>query len=109
MNASVYLAGGGALQNLGTNLIQMVTGWAPGALEAVCGMIVVVTCIRRFSIKAGIGALLGFVLVLSIFQDRDNLAQMFTNQIQTSSTTSSSTAPNGLGLLPVTRLSGSGR
>ncbi len=108
MNPSLYVAGGGALQNLGTNLIQMVTGWAPGALAAVCAIIVVVTCIRRFSLKAGIGAMLAFVLVLAIFQDRDNLAEMFTNQIQSSSSTSSTT-PNGMGMVPVARLSGTGR
>ena len=111
MNPTTNLAsGGGALQNLGTNLIQMVTGWAPGALEAVCLIIVVVTIIKRFSLKAGIGALLAFVLCLSIFQDRYNIAAMFTSQIQSASSTSSgSTAPNGLGLVPVARITGAGR
>jgi hypothetical protein len=93
MHASVHLAGG-ALQNLGNNLIAMFTGWAPGALEAAGAIIVVVTMVRRFSLKAGIGALIAFVLVLAIFQDRNNIASMFTNQIQTASTT------NGLGALP---------
>jgi phosphotransferase system glucose/maltose/N-acetylglucosamine-specific IIC component len=108
MNSSVHLAGGGALQNLGTNLIQMFTGWAPGALEAACGIIVVVTVVRRFSIKAGIGAVLGFVLVLALFQDRDNIAQMFTNQIQSAATTSSTT-PNGMGIVRVVSVPGAGR
>lgn len=109
MSSSVHLAGG-ALQNLGNNLIQMFTGWAPGFLEAAGAIIVVVTIIRRFSLKAGIGALLAFVLMLSIFQDRDNLSAMFTSQIQSFSNSSSSTGtPNGMGLMPVARQAGSRR
>ncbi|MEZ0092498.1 hypothetical protein [Streptacidiphilus sp. EB129] len=77
----------GALQGLGNHFIGMFAGWALPSLEAAGGLIVVVTMVRRFSLKAGIGAALALVLMLGIYQSRAQLASMFTNEVQTASTT----------------------
>ena len=105
MNGMILAAGGATLQNLGDNLIGMFAGWALPALTAVGGLIVVVTMIRRFSLKAGIGAVLAFVVCLGIYNSRSDLATMFKNQLQSASTTSSGAAQHSL-LLPLDRPGG---
>ena len=80
MIEQLYTAG--ALQNLGTNVIGMFTGWAKPALEAVVGMVVVVKIVQRFSIKAGIGVALAAVICLGIYNDRDQLGTVVTNELQ---------------------------
>jgi hypothetical protein len=76
----------GALENLGNHFIGMFAGWAGPSLTAAGGLIVVVTMIRRFSLKAGIGAALAFVAVLGIYQSRTQLASMFSNEVQSATT-----------------------
>jgi hypothetical protein len=76
----VYTAG--ALGNLGTNVIGMFAGWAKPALEAIVGLVIVVKIVQRFSIKAGIGVALAAVICLGIYQDRDNLGSVVTNELQ---------------------------
>ena len=86
MSRTIHLAAGTTLQNLGDNIIGMLAGWALPSLTAVGGLIVVVTMVRRFSLKAGIGAVLAFVVCLGIYNSRDDLATMFKNQVQSAST-----------------------
>jgi hypothetical protein len=76
----VYMAG--ALQNLGNNVIGMFAGWAKPALEAIVGLVIVVKIVQRFSIKAGIGVALAAVICLGIYQDRDSLGSVVTNELQ---------------------------
>ena len=83
---SRHLVMAGALENLGNHFIGMFAGWALPALTAAGGLIVVSTMIRRFSLKAGIGAALAFALVLGIYQSRAQLASMFTSEVQSAST-----------------------
>lgn len=86
MSRTLLAAAGPSLQNLGDNIIGMFAGWAGPSLTAVGGLIVVVTMIRRFSLKAGIGAALAFVVCLGIYGSRSDLATMFRNQVESSST-----------------------
>jgi hypothetical protein len=72
----------GALQNLGNNVIGMFAGWAKPALEAIVGLVVVVKIVQRFSIKAGIGVALAAVVCLGIYNDRDQLGNIVTNELQ---------------------------
>ncbi|SEM75031.1 hypothetical protein [Streptacidiphilus jiangxiensis] len=76
----LYMAG--ALQNLGNNVIGMFAGWAKPALEAIVGLVVVVKIVQRFSIKAGIGVALAAVVCLGIYNDRDQLGTIVTNELQ---------------------------
>jgi hypothetical protein len=76
----LYMAG--ALQNLGNNVIGMFAGWAKPALEAIVGLVVVVKIVQRFSIKAGIGVALAAVVCLGIYNDRDQLGNIVTNELQ---------------------------
>ncbi|WP_042370604.1 hypothetical protein [Streptacidiphilus neutrinimicus] len=76
----LYMAG--ALQNLGNNVIGVLAGWAKPALEAIVGLVIVVKIIQRFSIKAGIGVALAAVVCLGIYNDRDNLGSVVTNELQ---------------------------
>ncbi|MFC5906381.1 hypothetical protein [Streptacidiphilus monticola] len=82
----------GSLQNLGDHFIGMLAGWAQPALYALGAVIVVVTMIRRFSLKAGIGAVLALALIIGIYKSRDSLGAMFSNEIQ-SAANGAATAP----------------
>ena len=87
MSRTLLAAAGPSLQNLGDNVIGMLAGWALPSLTAVGGLIVVVTMIRRFSLKAGVGAALLFAVCLGIYRSQNDLATMFHNTVQSSSTT----------------------
>ncbi|MEY9968350.1 hypothetical protein ABIA33_006434 [Streptacidiphilus sp. MAP12-16] len=87
---SVQLAG--PLQDLGNHFISMLTGWAAPCLLVVGAIIVIVTMIRRFSLKAGIGALLALIVCLGMYQSRDRLATMFSNEVNS--------VPGGAAYLP---------
>ena len=86
MSRTLLAAAGPSLQNLGDNIIGMFAGWAGPSLTAVGGLIVVVTMVRRFSLKAGVGAALLFAVCLGIYSSRNDLATMFHNQVTSSST-----------------------
>ncbi|MCT9093511.1 hypothetical protein N4G70_32280 [Streptomyces sp. ASQP_92] len=77
---SVVLAG--KLDDLGNSWIDMFTNWGTRGLKAALIVIVVVYMVQRFSIKAGIGALLLMAIALGIYSSRDDLAAIFTDQIK---------------------------
>ncbi|MFC7308986.1 hypothetical protein ACFQVC_32865 [Streptomyces monticola] len=79
MNRSVLA---GELDDLGTSLIDMLKDWGTKGLVAALIVIVVVETIRRFSIKAGIAALLLMVIALGIYNAREDLAGMFEDEIK---------------------------
>jgi hypothetical protein len=49
--------------------------------------VIVVKIVQRFSIKAGIGVALAAVICLGIYQDRDNLGSVVTNELQSDTRT----------------------
>ncbi|MCC3655863.1 hypothetical protein LIX60_31260 [Streptomyces sp. S07_1.15] len=71
----------GDLDRLGDSLIGTVGDWADSGLQAALLVIVVITVIRRVSLKAGIGALLGMVIALGLYNSRDSLAKIFEDEI----------------------------
>ncbi|OIJ88173.1 hypothetical protein BIV25_37365 [Streptomyces sp. MUSC 14] len=82
MNAvhSVILAG--QLNDLGNSWITMFRDWATKGLQAGLVCLVVVIMIQRFSLKAGIGALLLMVIALGLYNSRNDLASMFENEVK---------------------------
>ncbi|MFF3864016.1 hypothetical protein [Streptomyces sp. NPDC002209] len=74
-----YLAG--KFAEMGDSFIGTLARWGDGGLKAILIAVVVVTVARQFSMKAGIGALLALVIALGIYNSRDSLAAMFSDEI----------------------------
>ncbi|MGW1527926.1 hypothetical protein [Streptomyces sp. NPDC002159] len=77
---SVILAG--QLDDLGNSWITMFQGWATKGLQAGLIILVVVIMVQRFSLKAGIGALLLMIIALGLYNSRDSLANMFEDEVK---------------------------
>ncbi|MFD6297607.1 hypothetical protein ACFWFU_22615 [Streptomyces sp. NPDC060235] len=71
----------GQLNDLGDSWITMFQNWADKGLQAGLVCIVVVVMIQRFSIKAGIAALLALVVALGLYNSRNDLAKMFEDEV----------------------------
>jgi hypothetical protein len=77
---SLMLAG--QLNDLGNSWINMFKEWATKGLQAGLVCLVVVIMIQKFSLKAGIGALLLMVITLGLYNARNDLANMFTDEVK---------------------------
>ncbi len=77
---SVMLAG--ELHDLGDSWISMVKDWATKGLQAGLAVLVVVIMVQRFSLKAGIGALLLMVIALGLYNSRNDLARMVEDEVK---------------------------
>jgi hypothetical protein len=77
---SVVLAGD--LSDLGDSWITMFGKWATKGLQTGLVCLVVVIMIQRFSLKAGIGALLLMVIALGLYNSRNDLANMFEDEVK---------------------------
>ncbi|MFE0547430.1 hypothetical protein [Streptomyces sp. NPDC059489] len=77
---SLVLAG--QLNDLGNSWITMFRDWATKGLQAGLVVLVVVIMIQRFSLKAGIGALLLMVIALGLYNARNDLATMVTDEVK---------------------------
>ncbi|MFI1401172.1 hypothetical protein [Streptomyces sp. NPDC020681] len=82
MNTVHSLVLAGELEEFGDSWIAMFGGWATKGLQAALITIVVVVMVQRFSLKAGIGALLLMVIALGIYRSRNDLAAMFVDQVK---------------------------
>ncbi|GGJ56471.1 hypothetical protein GCM10010121_078870 [Streptomyces brasiliensis] len=71
----------GQLNDLGDSWITMFKDWATKGLQAGLVVLVVVIMIQKFSLKAGIGALLLMVIALGLYNARNDLANMFTDEV----------------------------
>ncbi len=80
MNRGVLLAG--KLDNLGDSWIDMFGEWAAKGLQAGLLVLVVVIMIQKFSLKAGIGALILMVIALGLYNSRNSLADMFEDEVK---------------------------
>ncbi|MGW0601733.1 hypothetical protein ACWD11_32030 [Streptomyces sp. NPDC002776] len=76
---SVVLAG--RLDDLGDSWISMFEGWATKGLQAGLLVLVVIIMIQKFSIKAGIGALLLMIIALGLYNSRQDLSEMFEDEV----------------------------
>jgi hypothetical protein len=72
----------GQLNDLGDSWINMFKDWATKGLQAGLICLVVVIMIQKFSLKAGIGALLLMIIALGLYNSRDSLADMFTDEVK---------------------------
>ncbi|MGW2650896.1 hypothetical protein ACWC2T_39950 [Streptomyces sp. NPDC001393] len=82
MNTVHSLVLAGQLNDLGNSWINMFKDWATKGLQAGLICLVVVIMIQRFSLKAGIGALLLMVIALGLYNSRNDLANMFTDEVK---------------------------
>jgi hypothetical protein len=72
----------GQLNDLGNSWINMFKEWATKGLQAGLVCLVVVIMIQKFSLKAGIGALLLMIIALGLYNSRDSLANMFEDEVK---------------------------
>jgi hypothetical protein len=72
----------GQLDDLGNSWISMFQEWATKGLAAGLLVLVVVTMVQKFSLKAGIGALFLMVIALGLYNSRDSLANMFEDEVK---------------------------
>jgi len=77
---SVLLAG--ELDEVGNGWINMFKNWATNGLQAGLLVLVVVVMIQKFSLKAGIGALLLMVIAMGLYNSRNELANMFEDEVK---------------------------
>jgi hypothetical protein len=77
--AQVQLAG--KLADLGNGWLTTLGTWSNKGLGVALTVIVVVTMARKFSLKAGIGALIAMVIALGIYNSRDTLAALFSDEV----------------------------
>ncbi|GAA0269924.1 hypothetical protein GCM10010302_04350 [Streptomyces polychromogenes] len=71
----------GQLDKLGDSLIGTLAGWSDKGLKVALTVVVVVTVARRFSLKAGIGALIAMVLALGLYEARESLSGAVKDEI----------------------------
>ncbi|WP_205526675.1 hypothetical protein [Streptomyces sp. SID8376] len=72
----------GQLNDLGDSWINMFKEWATKGLQAGLVCLVVVIMIQKFSLKAGIGALLLMIIALGLYNSRESLANMFEDEVK---------------------------
>ncbi|MFF4836967.1 hypothetical protein [Streptomyces sp. NPDC001315] len=82
MNTVHSLMLAGQLNDLGDSWITMFKEWATKGLQAGLVCLVVVIMIQKFSLKAGIGALLLMIIALGLYDSRNDLADMFTDEVK---------------------------
>ncbi|POX47727.1 hypothetical protein C3489_29045 [Streptomyces sp. Ru71] len=72
----------GQLDDLGDSWINMFKDWATKGLEAGLICLVVVIMVQKFSLKAGIGAMILMIIALGLYNSRDSLANMFVDEVK---------------------------
>ncbi|GGM20608.1 hypothetical protein GCM10010129_76150 [Streptomyces fumigatiscleroticus] len=77
-----HLVLAGQLDDLGDSWITMFQSWATKGLQAGLVCLVVIIMIQKFSLKAGIGALLLLVIALGLYNSRNSLADMFEDEVK---------------------------
>ncbi|MGW3038133.1 hypothetical protein ACWDCB_43985 [Streptomyces sp. NPDC001178] len=82
MNTVHSLILAGQLNDLGNSWITMFKEWATKGLQAGLVVLVVVIMIQKFSLKAGIGALLLMVIALGLYNARNDLANRFEDEVK---------------------------
>ncbi|AZQ39975.1 hypothetical protein EJ357_46685 [Streptomyces cyaneochromogenes] len=80
----LYLAG--ELEELGDAWLAMFGNWSAKGLQVGLGCLVVIIMIQKFSLKAGIGALLLMVIALGLYNSRNDLADMFEDEVKNPAT-----------------------
>ncbi|MGW5736387.1 MULTISPECIES: hypothetical protein [Streptomyces] len=81
MNTLHQVVLAGELADLGEAWIETAKDWGTTGLQAALIIIVVVIMVQRFSLKAGIGALILMVIALGLYSSRNDLADMFEDEV----------------------------
>lgn len=84
--AQMQLAG--KLDDLGDSFLTTLGQWADRGLQVALIAVVVITVVRKASLKAGIGALLAMVIALGIYNSREPLANLFEDEVKNPSNAS---------------------
>ncbi|MEU6680883.1 hypothetical protein [Streptomyces sp. NPDC046925] len=82
MNTLNEVVMAGAVADLGDSWIGTVEDWGSKGLKAALIAIVVVIMVQRFSLKAGIGSLILMVIALGLYSSRNDLADMFEDEVK---------------------------
>ncbi|MFJ1839822.1 hypothetical protein ACIOJ9_38935 [Streptomyces sp. NPDC088175] len=82
MNAVRSVVVAGKLEDLGNNWIDMLGNWGTKGLKAGLVCLVVIVMVQKFSLKAGIGALLLMVVALGLYNSREDLAAIFQDEVK---------------------------
>ncbi|TVZ84767.1 hypothetical protein [Streptomyces sp. BK340] len=82
MNTVHSLVLAGELGDFGDGWIAMFSHWATKGLQTGLVVLVVVIMIQRFSLKAGIGALILMVIALGLYNSRNDLAEKFEDEVK---------------------------
>ncbi|MFF3214138.1 hypothetical protein ACFYYB_26115 [Streptomyces sp. NPDC002886] len=77
---SVMLAG--QLDALGDSLLGTLGDWSDTGLKVALTVVVLVAIVRNFSLKAGIGALIAMIIALGLYNSRNDLSNMFTDEVK---------------------------
>ncbi len=93
----------GKLDDLGNSWITMFEEWATKGLQAGLLVLVVVIMIQKFSLKAGIGALILMVIALGLYNSRNSLADMFEDEVKNPSKSAPAVPGIVQGELPAAR------
>ncbi|MGV9456416.1 hypothetical protein [Streptomyces sp. NPDC003635] len=72
----------GRLDEFGESWIDMFERWGTKGLQAGLIVLVVIIMIQKFSLKAGIGALLLMIVALGLYGSRQDLADMFEDEVK---------------------------
>ncbi|MGY1583911.1 hypothetical protein [Streptomyces sp. MN13] len=72
----------GDMEDFGNGWISMFEGWGSRGLQAGLIVLVVIVMIQKFSLKAGIGALLLMIIAMGLYNSREDLADMFTDEVR---------------------------
>jgi hypothetical protein len=77
---SVFLAE--ELDKLGDSWISMIGDWGTDGLQTALVVLVLITMVQKVSLKAGIGALLLMIIALGLYNSREDLADMFEDEVK---------------------------
>ncbi|MFB7674099.1 hypothetical protein ACFC26_22070 [Kitasatospora purpeofusca] len=80
MNDNVQLAG--AIKNIGDTWATILDGWVSAFLMIALVLVCLVQVVRKMSIKAGLGAIIGLVLCWSLFTGRIQLSNLFNTEFK---------------------------
>ncbi|MFF4282897.1 hypothetical protein ACFY0Z_29465 [Streptomyces kronopolitis] len=90
-----------AFEDIGNHLFGIGVGWGERALKLALLLLIVVKISQRFSVKAGIGAVLGYVIILGIYNSQLPLANAFKDEITSVGSASASVRVDGRGAQPL--------
>lgn len=90
MNPTTNMMLAGKLDALGNSLLGTLSDWGDKGLKVALTVVVLVAIVRNFSLKAGIGALLAMIIALGLYNSREAIAGMFSDEINHPATTTGS-------------------